>query len=80
MKIKSKQKRNKFDKYFLLSWKKLLAIVIIWFATVLLHNFWYFLFNFEEAIFFILAVIIIPLYTLISMVYTTFKTFKNKIR
>ena len=80
MKIKSKQKRNNFDKYFLLSWKKLLAIVIIWFATVLLHNFWYFLFNFEEAIFFILAVIIIPLYTLISMVYTTFKTFKNKIR
>jgi len=64
------------DKLFLLSWKKLLLIPVVWIACVVLHNAIYGLFQsfFEpggdEPFFFLLAVVVIPLYTAICLVYS----------
>ena len=68
--------RKLADKLFLLSWKKLVLIPAAWFACVLLHNVIYSLFRpfFEpggdEPFFFLLAVVVIPLYTVVCLVYS----------
>ncbi len=67
--------KSKFDKYFLLDFKKFLIIIVIGFVSVILHNAVYALFGIEEAIFFITAVILIPLYLIISVIYTLIKKF-----
>jgi O-antigen/teichoic acid export membrane protein len=73
-----KKKSNKFDKYFLLSWRKLWIIVVLSFVSILLHNLWYAIFKFEEAVFFTIVVIIIPIYFLICIIYSIIKLIKNK--
>jgi hypothetical protein len=67
----------KFENFFLLTWKKVLWIIIAWIAAVLLHNFVYGLFKGffdrtggDEPFFFLIAVVVIPLYLFISIVYT----------
>ncbi|MGD9276680.1 MAG: hypothetical protein PVJ67_05900 [Candidatus Pacearchaeota archaeon] len=83
---KKKRGKNKsgFDKYFLLSWKKLLMIIGAWVLAVLLHNLvyglgiYFFGKNFwgpggDEAFFFIIAIIIIPIYFLIMIIYSLIK-------
>lgn len=69
--------KNKFDKWFLLSWRKLWIIVVAGFVSIMLHNLIYALFNLEEAFFFIIVVFIIPIYFLISLFYTLFILIKN---
>ncbi|MBW2975930.1 hypothetical protein KY347_00630 [Candidatus Woesearchaeota archaeon] len=71
-------KKRDWKKFFLLSWKNLGIAIITWFAAVILHNAFYALFGFEEAIFFIIAAFIIPLYLIISIIYTAY--IKIKIR
>lgn len=73
------------EKYFLLSWKKVLIIIAAWILSVILHNLVYaLLYNFfsstegDEPVFFIIAVIIIPLYFIISVVYTIFHKLRKK--
>ena len=86
-KKESKIKKNIFSKLFLLNWKKFFGIVIAWFLAVVLHNVVYGLgiyfggenfwgLNGDEAFFFIIAMIIIPVYFIISVVYTLI----NKVR
>jgi hypothetical protein len=65
------------DKYLLLSWKRLLLIAGAWIAAVVLHNAVYAVFydyfsrtGGDEPFFFILAVIVIPLYLIIAVAYT----------
>ena len=64
------------DKLLLLSWKKLLLIPGAWFLCVILHNAVYGLFQafFEpggdEPFFSLLAVVVIPVYTLACLVYS----------
>ena len=64
------KKRNKFDK---LSWKKFGIIIASWFVAVILHNLVYALLKIDEALFFIIAIIIIPAYFIISLVYSLIK-------
>lgn len=66
------------EKYFLLNWKKIITIIIAWILAVILHNAVYAIFNIEEAVFFLLAVIVIPLYFIISVVYTIINKVKKK--
>ncbi len=73
------------EKYFLLNWKKVLIIIIAWILAVILHNLTYALFydffsstGGDEPVFFIIAVIIIPLYFIISIVYTITHKLKKK--
>ena len=70
----------KLDKYLLLSPKRVLIIACAWLLSVLLHNAVYALFydyfsrtGGDEPVFFILAVVVIPLYLVISLVYTVRK-------
>lgn len=67
------KKQNKYDKYLLLSWKRFGLIILAWFVTVILHNVCYAIFHFEEGIFFTLAGIIIPVYFIISAIYSLVK-------
>jgi hypothetical protein len=85
-----KSKSNKFDKYLLLSWKKVLIIIVAWVVAVILHNLiyglgiYFFGENFwgaggDEAFFFIIAIIVIPIYTLIAIVYSLIKLIQKRI-
>ncbi|MFH1503644.1 MAG: hypothetical protein ABIE36_03225 [Candidatus Diapherotrites archaeon] len=60
----------KFDKYFLLNWRKVWVIVVGWFVAVMLHNVIFAIFGFEEAVFFIIAVILMPVYVLVVLIYS----------
>jgi len=67
----------KLDKYFLLTWRRVLWIAAIWVTAAILHNLVYALFysyfkgvNGDEPVFFIIAAIIIPGYFLVSLIYT----------
>jgi hypothetical protein len=67
----------RWDKYLRLTWKRLLGIAAAWLTAAFLHNAVYALFfNYfqrtggDEAVFFILAVIVIPFYFLVSLIYT----------
>ncbi|MBR9701854.1 hypothetical protein GOV13_02940 [Candidatus Pacearchaeota archaeon] len=72
-KRKKKESVSKFDKYFKLTWRKAWIVVIGGFASILLHNLFYALFGFEEAVFLIIVAIIIPLYVIISIIYSLIK-------
>ena len=59
-------------KVFLLSWRNLWIIVVLGFISIILHNAWYAIFGFEEAVFFSIVIFILPLYLVISIVYTIY--------
>lgn len=67
------------DRFLYLNWRKIAVVVGLWFACVLLHNLIYGLFrefygpNGDEAFFFILAIIVIPIYSVVAIVYTLFR-------
>ena len=65
-------------KYFLLTWKKGLLIIVLWIISVIIHNFISGLFNIEESVFFIIAIFIIPLYFIVCLIYSIFKWLKGK--
>jgi len=67
----------KIRNILLLTWKKILLILVAWVYAVLLHNLVYGLFKDyfdrhggDEPFFFLIAIIVIPLYVLISLIYT----------
>lgn len=74
---------KKLDKWFMLSWKKLWFIVISGFISVVIHNFGsalltYLLgYEFEEPVFFIYVVIVLPIYFFVSLIYSLFKIIKK---
>ena len=76
----------RFDKYLLLSWKRVLIIAGAWVLSVLLHNLIYGLFydyfrrvGGDQPVFFILAILVIPLYFIISLVYTVIRLVRSRI-
>lgn len=75
------------DKFFRLNWKRVLIIIVAWLAAVILHNAVYALFfNYfnrtggDEPVFFMLAVFVIPLYFVVSLVYTAIRIVQNRYR
>ena len=79
-----KKNQNKFDKWFLLTWKKILIIIVSWFLAVILHNLFYALSELwsknlaiGEVFFFLIAIILIPLYFIICLVYSLIKMIKD---
>lgn len=84
-KSKKKSKKSWAEKLFYLTWRRLWIIIVGWFVAVLLHNAFYALGiyfggeNFwgqggDEPVFFIIAVIVMPIYFIISLGYTFYKT------
>ena len=83
--MKKKKQKNKCDKWFLLTWKKILIIIVGWFLAVILHNLFYALSEMSgknlaigEVFFFLIAVIIIPLYFIMCLVYSLIKMIKDR--
>jgi len=77
----------KIEKYLLLNLKKVFLIIEAFILAVLLHNLIYALFydyftrtGGDEPVFFIIAVIIIPLYFLAAVGYTTFYHIRKKVK
>ncbi len=56
----------------LLNVKRLILIVAAWIVAAVAHNLVSALLGIEEAVFFLLAVIVIPLYLLVSIAYTIY--------
>ena len=78
--------RRHVDKYPLLSWKTLL-IIPAWVLSVVLHGVIYGLFlegfsrrGHDEAVFFTIAIIVIPLFFIISLVYTVIRKVVKLVR
>jgi len=76
-----------YDKYLLLSWKRVVIIACAWILSALLHNVIYGLFyehfsrtGGDEAVFFVLAIFVIPLYFIISLVYTVIRKVGKLVR
>jgi hypothetical protein len=76
-----------YDKYLLLGWKRVLIIACAWVLSVVLHNVVYGLFyqhfsrtGGDEAVFFILAIFVIPLYFIFSLVYTVIRKMGKLVR
>lgn len=67
-------------KIFLLTWKKILIIAIAFILSVVLHNVISGLIGEDEPIFFIIATIIVPIYFIISVLYTIMEIAKKKVR
>ena len=65
-------------KIFLLSWRNLWIVVVLGFVSILLHNFWYGIFGFEDVVFFSIVIFIIPLYLIISIIYTIYTKRRGK--
>ena len=63
---------------FLFSWKKLGLVVLAFLVAVILHNLVSAWLNTEEALFFILAVFIIPLYALMVLAYSIYYFFRSR--
>jgi len=83
--MKRKKQENNFDKWFLLTWKKILIIIVGWFLAVILHNLFYALSELSgknlaigEVFFFLIAVIVIPLYFIMCLVYSLVKMIKDR--
>lgn len=75
---KLKKTKNKFDKWFLLSWRKLWIIVVAGFVSIIMHNLIYALFNLEEAFFFIIVIFILPIYLIIVILYSIINKLKRR--
>lgn len=62
-----------------LNWKRILLIIGTFIVSAVLHNVVYAITGIEEAFFFIIAVIVIPLYFIVSLIYTLGKFLLKKI-
>jgi hypothetical protein len=79
-------RKMEHDQYLLLSWKTLL-IIAAWVLSVVLHNAIYGLFlegfsraGHDEAVFFTIALFVIPLFFIISLVYTVIRKVVRLVR
>ena len=87
-KLNSKKTRNKqskdnyerrireehiWDRIFLLHIRKSLYVIIIWIASMIIHNLIFKFVGIDEALFTTIALYIIPPYLLVSVIYTLVK-------
>lgn len=72
-----KTKKTKFERYFLLDLKKIGLIILSWVLAVVLHNVVSGVLGVEEALFFIIAVLVIPVYLVVAIIYTLYRGVKK---
>ena len=71
MKKRAKRKsKSGFGKFFLLDWKRAIGVIALWIFAIAAHNAIFGFYMIEEPFFFTLAVIAIPAYLIISIIYT----------
>lgn len=78
-------RKTGYDKFLLLSWRTVL-IIPAWILSAISHNLVYAAFydyysrmGGDEAVFFILAIFVIPLYFIISLVYTVIRLVRSRV-
>lgn len=64
--------KTKLKYYFLLSWSKILTIVITWIVAIGIHHSIYFFLYIDEPFFFIIAIFLIPIYLFICLLYSVY--------
>ncbi len=80
---KIKLKKSKKTNFFLLSWKKAGIVLIVWIVAVVIHNFGSAIISailgreFDEPVFFLIVTIGIPVYFIVSIIYTIIKKLKR---
>ena len=75
----TRKTKSRFDKYFLLSWRKVWIVVVGGFVSILLHNLIFAFLGFEEAVFFIIVIFILPIYVLLVLIYSLVKWIRKKL-
>lgn len=68
----------KLKKLLNLNLKKFVLMIIAFIILIILHNIIYAITGFEEAVFFTLALVVIPVFLLLSIIYTLLGTKKKK--
>ena len=68
----------KLDAFFLFTWRKLLIIALISFISIFLINLVSALLYVEESFFFIIAVIVIPIYVIVIIIYNLVRLVQKK--
>ena len=72
------------ESYLQLTWKRVLLIAGAWVLAVILHNLLYALFfsntGGDEPLFFILAAIVIPIYFIVSLVYSAIAYARKRVQ
>ena len=71
---------QKIKELFTLSWKKFGITVIAFVVSVILHNLLSASIGVEEPVFFIIAVIILPLYLIIAIIYSLIRAIVHRHR
>jgi len=77
---RKKTKKITIKSSLLLSWKKLSLTLIVWIISVVIHNFGSAIIGFEEPVFFLLAVIGIPIYLILSVLYSLHYLIKSTLK
>lgn len=79
--------KRTLDRILRMTWKRMLLVVVAWFAAALLHNLVYGLFKDffdrhggDEPLFLIIAIVVIPFYVAASLVYTAASWFRTQMR
>ncbi len=67
-----------YEKYLLLNGKKIVIFLGAFILALLIHNFFYAITGIEEAVFFLLATVIIPISFMASILYTIFHHVRGK--
>jgi hypothetical protein len=62
----------KFKDFFVLNLRKTVIIIAIWIVVIFFHNLLIRFFKIEELFSFFIAVVLIPVYFIISFIYTVF--------
>lgn len=75
-----KGKNKKVKNLFLLTWRKLWILVVGGFVSIILHNLISGLTGNEEAFFFSVVIFIIPIYTLIAILFSGVNFLKKWIK
>ena len=76
---RAKIKRTWLERFFYLDLKKFFAVLVLWFLSLILHNLVFEFYGIEEPVFFLIAVVILPIYIIKSIIYTLAhkKVYKN---
>jgi len=65
-----KNLKSKFEKYLLIDWKEFYLLLILWVLFLVLHHMIENLFIIKEAFLYFIATRIIPLFFVITLIYT----------
>ena len=63
---------------FQLTWRKLWIVIVGGFLAILLHNLFFAIFGFEDAVFFIIVIFILPIYMIIAIIYSLINKFYRR--